>query len=137
MDYHQLNNIIIKNCYLLLLISELQDRLRRARYFIKLNLHKGYYLVQIKEREEWKTAFKTYLKYFEYTVMLFGLINTSATFQSLVNNTLQDYLDIFCIAYLDNILIYSETLEEYKEHVKKVLKALQNKKLSMASEKCK
>jgi len=69
--------------------------------------------------------------------MLFGLINTSATFQSLVNNTLQDYLDIFCIAYLDNILIYSETLEEYKEHVKKVLKALQNKKLSMASEKCK
>jgi len=67
--------------------------------------------------------------------MLFRLINTSATFQSLVNNTLQNYLDIFCMAYLDNILIYLKTLEEHKKHVKKVLKALQNKKLSVALEK--
>jgi len=60
-----------------------------------------------------------------------------ATFQSLVNNTLQDYLDIFYMAYLNNILIYSETLEEHKKHVKKVLKALQNRKLSIISEKYK
>jgi len=51
-NYCQLNNITIKNCYLLPLISELQDRLRKARYFIKLDLHKGYYLIQIKEREK-------------------------------------------------------------------------------------
>jgi len=56
--------------------------------------------------------------------MSFGLTNMPATFQSLVNNTLWDYLDIFYITYLDNILIYSETLEEYKKHVKKVLRAL-------------
>jgi len=87
-DYCQLNNITIKNCYLLLLISELQNRLRKARYFIKLDLHKGYYLVQIKKEEEWKTAFRTCLKHFEYTVMLFRLTNTPATFQSLVNNIL-------------------------------------------------
>jgi len=49
---------------------------------------------------------------------------------------LQNYLNIFCIAYLDNILIYSETLEEYKEHMKKILRALQNRKLSVAPEKC-
>jgi len=69
--------------------------------------------------------------------MPFGLTNMPATFQSLVNNTLQNYLDIFCIAYFNNILIYLETLKEYKKHVKKVLKALQNKKLSVASEKYK
>jgi len=79
-DYHQLNNITIKNCYPLLLISELQDRLRKARYFTKLDLHKGYYLVWIKEEEEWKTAFRTCLKYFEYTVMPFGLTNMPAIF---------------------------------------------------------
>jgi len=56
--------------------------------------------------------------------MLFSLINMPATFQSLVNNILQDYLDIFYIAYLDNILIYLETLKEHKEYVKKILKAL-------------
>jgi len=50
---------------------------------------------------------------------------------------LWDYLDIFCMAYLDNILIYSETLEEHKEHVKKVLRALQDRKLSVAPEKYK
>jgi len=87
-DYCQLNNITIKNCYLLPLILELQDRLRKARYFTKLNLCEGYYLVQIKKGEEWKTVFKTHLKYFEYIVMLFGLTNTPATFQSLVNNIL-------------------------------------------------
>jgi len=69
--------------------------------------------------------------------MLFELTNTPAIFQSLVNNTLQDYLDIFCMAYLNNILIYLETLKEYKKHIKKVLRALQNKKLSVALEKYK
>jgi len=69
--------------------------------------------------------------------MLFGLTNAPAIFQSLVNNTLQNYLDIFCIIYLNDILIYLETLEEYKEYVKKILRALQNRKLSIAPEKYK
>jgi len=100
-------------------------------------LHEGYYLVQIKKEEKWKTAFKTQLEHFKYIVMPFSLTNVPATFQSLVNNILQDYLDIFCIVYLNDIFIYLETLKEHKEHVKKVLKALQNKKLSIASEKYK
>jgi len=90
----------------------------------------------MKEGEKWKTIFRTCLEHFEYTVMPFRLTNAPATFQSLVNNTLQDYLNIFCMAYLDNILIYLETLKEHKEHVKKVLRALQNRKLSVALEKC-
>ncbi|KAL2005961.1 hypothetical protein VTN00DRAFT_9615 [Thermoascus crustaceus] len=68
--------------------------------------------------------------------MPFGLTNAPATFQSLVNNTLWKYLDVFCMAYLDDILIYSETLEEHRQHVWKVLEALKEKKLSVAPEKC-
>ncbi|KAL2004440.1 hypothetical protein VTN00DRAFT_6594 [Thermoascus crustaceus] len=68
--------------------------------------------------------------------MLFGLTNAPTTFQSLVNNTLQKYLDVFCMAYLDDILIYSETLEEHRQHMWKVLEALKKKKLSVAPEKC-
>ena len=56
-DYRQLNNITIKNRYPLLLIKELKDRLYKAKYFTKLDLRDRYYLVRIKEGEEWKTAF--------------------------------------------------------------------------------
>ena len=97
----------------------------------------GYHLVRIKEGEEWKTAFQTRLGHFEYTVMPFGLTNAPASFQSLVNDTLRPYLDIFCTAYLDDIIIYSDTLEEHIEHIRKVLKALRSKDLRIAPEKCK
>ena len=54
----------------------------------------------------WKIVFRTYYGYFEYLVMFFGLINAPATFQAFINNILREYLDIFIIMYLDNILIY-------------------------------
>jgi hypothetical protein len=75
----------------------------------------------MKEGEEKKTTFQTWYESYEYLVMLFRLINTLATFQSLINDTLKGYLDIFYIAYLDDILIYSETLEQHIKYVRKVL----------------
>jgi Reverse transcriptase (RNA-dependent DNA polymerase) len=68
--------------------------------------------------------------------MPFGLTNALATFQSLINNTLKGYLDIFCIVYLDNILIYLETLEQHIKYITKILKALQARRLLMKLEKC-
>ncbi|KAF4301497.1 hypothetical protein GTA08_BOTSDO10546 [Botryosphaeria dothidea] len=68
--------------------------------------------------------------------MPFGLTNAPATFQAMINDTLREYLDVFCTAYLDDILIYSETLEEHQEHVEKVLKKLQERKLQVKPEKC-
>jgi Reverse transcriptase (RNA-dependent DNA polymerase) len=68
--------------------------------------------------------------------MPFRLINAPATFQSLVNDTLKGYLDIFCVTYLDDILIYSETLEQHVEHVRKVLQALQSRHLLVKLKKC-
>ena len=123
-DYQQLNSITIKNRYPLPLSIELQDRFHRAKIFTKLDLHRVYNLVYMAKGEEWKTAFRTRYGYFEYQVMLFGLTNALATCQQLVNDILQEFLDNFAVAYLDNILIYSKSLEKHEEQVKKVLEAL-------------
>jgi len=78
----------------------------------------------MKEGEEWKTAFRTRFGHYEYLVMPFGLTNAPATFQAFINNVLRKYLDIFVVVYLDDILVYSKTLQEHVQHVRKVLTAL-------------
>ena len=80
----------------------------------------------MKDSEEWKTVFRTRYGHYKYTVMPFGLTNTPATFQSLINAVLRQYLDIFVTAYIDDVLVYTNgTLEEHKQHVKTILHALQ------------
>ena len=85
---------------------------------------------------EWKTAFRTRYGLFEYKVMPFGLTNAPASFQHFVNDTLREFLDWFVTAYLDDILIYSDTLEEHRLHVKLVLESLQRAGLYIKPEKC-
>ena len=75
-NYRQLNNIIIKNRYILSLILELMDKLKGKKYYIKLNPHKTYNLICIKEGEKWKIIFKIKYKYYEYIIILFKLTNT-------------------------------------------------------------
>jgi hypothetical protein len=88
------------------------------------------------EGEEWKTAFRTHYGLFESLVMPFGLMNTPASFQHFINDILRPYLDIFVIAYLDAILIYSDNLDEQHIHVQKVLQALSDTDLYLKPEKC-
>jgi hypothetical protein len=106
------------------LINKLYNRLRGAIFFICLDIRGAYNLIRIKEGEEWKTAFRTRYRLYEYRVILFGLTNAPASCQRLVNNILYKYLDIFVIAYLDNILIYSKTETEYIEYIRQVLAKL-------------
>ena len=105
-DYWGLNNLTIKNRYLLPLIGKLLDRLGRARRFIQLDLTSAYHRMRISEGDEWKTVFRTWYGHFEYQVMPFGLINVPASFQGYINKILTEKLDIFVIVYLDDILIY-------------------------------
>ena len=112
-DYQKLNAITIKNSYALPLILELQDRLQGAKWFTKFDIPVAYHQIRIKAGEEWKTAFRTCLGHYEYQVMPFGLTNAPATFQSYINNVLQEYLDVFVTVYIDDILIYSENEEEH------------------------
>jgi Reverse transcriptase (RNA-dependent DNA polymerase) len=74
--------------------------------------------------EEWKTAFRCRYGLFEYTVMPFGLCNAPGTFQHYMNDTFCEFLDEFLVVYLDDLLVYSLTLKEHKEHVQKVLARL-------------
>lgn len=135
-DYRQLNDITIKNCYPLPLIGEFRDMLYQAQWFTTLDLKGAYNLIRIKEGEKWKTAFRTRREHYKYLVMPFGLTNAPATFQTIINHVFRECLDIFVVIYLDDILVFSKTLEEHKQHVHTVLQKLQDAKLLIEPEKC-
>jgi hypothetical protein len=89
--------------------------------FTKLNLRDAYHRLWIKEGDEWKTAFKTRYSLFEYMVIPFSLANAPATFQVYIHKALSYLVDLICIVYLDNILIYSKEEKEHEHHIKIVL----------------
>ena len=111
-------------------------QLSRVRYYTILNVRGAYNLLQVAEGNEWKTAFRTWYGLYKSLVMPFGLTNAPADFQHFINNALHPFFDLFCTAYLDDILIYSATLEEYREHVRRVLEALSRVGLHLKPEKC-
>jgi hypothetical protein len=134
-DYRQLNAETVKNRYPLPLISQLRDQLAGARHFTRLDLPTAYAHIRIKKGDEWKTAFRTRHGHFEYQVMPFGLTNAPATFQAVVDHAIRPFLDKFAVCYLDDILIFSKTLEEHRKHVRQVLDALHAQKLSVNMDK--
>ena len=135
-DYRGLNRITKKDRYPLPLISDLLDAPGKARYYTKIDLRHAYNLVRVASGDEWKTAFRTRYGSFEYLVMPFGLSNAPAAFQRFVNTTLSDMLDVCVVVYLDDILIYSDTLEEHRKHVREVLRRLRKAGLYARADKC-
>jgi RNase H-like domain found in reverse transcriptase/Reverse transcriptase (RNA-dependent DNA polymerase)/Integrase zinc binding domain/Chromo (CHRromatin Organisation MOdifier) domain len=135
-DYRGLNEVTIKNRHPLPLISESLDRLTHANVFTSLDLKEAYHRLRIKEGDEWKTAFRTRYGHFEYTVVPFGLTNAPAAFQAYINKALVGLVDVICIVYLDDILIFSNSEEEHIEHVKTVLERLREHKLYVNADKC-
>ncbi|KAK3527309.1 hypothetical protein QTP86_020238 [Hemibagrus guttatus] len=113
-DYRGLNAITVRYPYPLPLVPAALEQLRGAEFFTKLDLRSAYNLVRICEGDEWKTAFHTTHGHYEYLVMPFGLTNAPAVFQSLINGVFQDILGKWVIAYIDDILVYSISLEEHQ-----------------------
>jgi hypothetical protein len=136
-DYRKLNEITKKDRTPLPLTNELKDRLVGKQWFTALDLKGAYNLIRIKEGDEWKTAFRTKYGLYEYLVMPFGLTNAPATFQRMINEVLSEYLDMFVVVYLDDILIFSDDEEQHQEHVHKVLTKLQEHNLLVDPEKSK
>ena len=124
MHYQTLNKVIVKNKYPIPLIVELFDQLGRVRYFVKLGLSLGYYQVRIVEGDELKTMCVTRYGSYEFLVMPFGLTNAATTFCMLMNKIFHPYLDKFIVVYLDDIIVYNNTLEEHVEHLRKVFTLL-------------
>ena len=135
-DYRGLNRVTVRNRYPLPLIPELLDRLRTGRVFSKIDLRGAYNLVRIKPGDEWKTAFRTRYGHFEYKVMPFGLTNAPAVFQHMMNHIFREYLDHFVVIYLDDILVFSSSMEEHTRHVRLILTKLREHGLYAKSEKC-
>jgi hypothetical protein len=124
-DYRQLNERTIKNAYPLPRIPDLLDKLKGAKYFTKLDVRWGYNNVRIKDGDQWKAAFVTNRGLFEPTVMFFGLTNSPATFQAMMDSIFQDeVLAGGVIVYMDDILIYADTEEELEHLTRKVLQKL-------------
>jgi len=135
-DYRALNRITIKNSYPLPRVDELFDRLQGARFFSKIDLRSGYHQIRIAPEDVPKTAFRTRYGHYEFLVLPFGLTNAPATFMHLMHQALRPLLDECALVFLDDILIYSKTLEEHKQHVRRVLDALREQKLYAKESKC-
>jgi hypothetical protein len=136
-DYRGLNQITRKDRYPLPLIYETLRNIGKAKWFTKLDVVAAFHKIRIKEGDEWMTAFRTRYGLFEWMVTPFGLANAPSTFQKYINWALRDYLDEFCSAYVDDILIYTDgSRKEHQEHVKKVLVRLQDAGLQLDIDKC-
>ena len=136
-NFRGLNRISKKYHYLLPLISDLLDAPRRAWVYTKINLQHAYHLVCITAGDEWKTTFRIHYGSFEWLVMPEGLTNAPAAFQCFMNNIFVDMIDINVIVYLDNILVYSDSLTEHKLHIWEVLCRLHSNGLFTQADKCK
>ena len=134
-DYRNLNKLTILNKYPLPLIDELRDRVAGAKVFTNLDLKDGYHLIRMRKGDEHKRAFRTRYGQYEYKVMPFGLVNAPATFQTMMNKILREFLDHGVVVYLDDILIYSENMDEHIELVRTVLDRLEQHDLAVSLKK--
>ena len=120
-NYWALNIITVKNHYLISLFKKILHWLSQAKWYIKLNIITAYNALQIVSEKEWKTVFHTHYSLYEYLIMLFRLINALSDWQHFINDILWEHLNEFCITYLNNILIYSDTEKKYIRYVDWVL----------------
>ena len=136
-DYRYLNEHTVKNAYPLPLISELLDKLKGARRFTKLDVRWGYNNVRIREGDQWKAAFKTNRGLFEPTVMFFGLCNSPATFQAMMDDIFGDMInECIIIVYMDDIFIFAPDEITLTKNTKKVLARLRDNDLFLKPTKC-
>jgi Reverse transcriptase (RNA-dependent DNA polymerase) len=125
-DYKALNKATVKNDYPLPRIDEVWDQLGGSKYFSAMDLRSGYNQIRIAEEDVHETSFRTRFGSFESLVIPFGLSNAPPIFQSVMNDVLHEYLNGWCILYLDDILIHSHTPEEHLEHIELVFKKCAN-----------
>ena len=133
-DFRQLNKITKKISYPLPVIDEILALLGKAKYFSTMDLKSGYWQVEMDEKDREKTAFTCHAGLFEFNVMPFGLCNAPSLFQELMSNVLEG-LD-FCFAYIDDILIFSTTIEEHLKHIQIIFERLRQHGLKLKLKKC-
>jgi len=137
MDYRRLNRQTVKNNYPLPLITDLVDSMGNKKLFTKMDLQWGYNNVHMKEGDEWKAAFTTYVGSFEPVVMFFGMTNSPATFQGMMNEIMRDLINEGKVAvFVDDVLVGTDSKEGHDKIVAEVLKQLEENDLYVKLEKC-
>ena len=137
-DYRYLNEWMIKNNYLLPLISNVLENIGTKKIFTKMDLRWGYNNMRIKEGDEWKAVFMILEGLFEPTVMFFGLTNSQATFQAMMNELLRDLINTGkVVVFIDNVIVGTEMKERHDELVVEIIKRLEENDLYVKLEKCK
>jgi hypothetical protein len=135
-DYRKINEITIPNCFPMPSQIDLIEKLKGAKIFSKMDIRWGFNNIQIKEGDEWKTAFRTSRGQYENLVMPFGLMNAPAVFQEFMNAIFRDVIDEWVVIYMDEILVFSNSKEEYSGHVREVLSRLRKRHLFLKPRKC-
>ena len=135
-DYRALNKQTVKDQFPLPRIDSLLERLGQATVFTKLDLASGYHQIAMEETSIQKTAFRTNRGHFEFLVMPFGLCNAPATFQRLMNKVFTDNIGKFIAVYLDDILVFSQNMDEHWRHLRWALEQLKKAKLYGRLQKC-
>jgi len=137
MDYRNLNSQTMKNNYPLPLITELIDNMSSKKVFTKMDLRWGFNNMRIKEGDEWKGVFTMHIGSFKPTVMFFRMTNSPATFQAMMNEILRDLINKGKVAaFMDNVLVGTETEEGHDEIVEEILRRLEENDLYIKPEKC-
>ena len=135
-DYRQLNKVTVKNRYPLPRTDDLFDQLQGASYFSKIDLQSGYHQLRVRECDIPKIAFRVRSGHYEFVVMSFSLTNATAAFMDLMNRVFKQYLDIFVIVFIDDILVYSRNEEDHVNHLRIVLQVLRDRQLFAKFDKC-
>jgi hypothetical protein len=135
-DYRHLNAITMKHKHPMPVVDELLDEISGAKWFTKLDFSSGYHQIRMANGDEYKTTFRTHQGLYEFLVMPFGLTNASATFQSLMNKIFASLLRRGVLVFMDDILIYSTTLEEHVKLLMEVFKILEQHHFYIKRSKC-
>jgi hypothetical protein len=135
-DYWPLNAVTIKHKYPLSCIDILFDQLEGAQVFSKIYLRSGYHQIKIHAEDIPKVAFTTRYGLYEYLVLSYGLTNAPAHFMYLMNSIFMPELDQFIVVFIDDILVYSKSMEEPEDHLRIVLQCLREHQLYTKFSKC-
>ncbi|GBG67287.1 hypothetical protein CBR_g88575 [Chara braunii] len=128
--------IDLRSGYHQIRVAELFDRLAGNRFFTKIDLRSGYHQIRVAAADQPKTAFRSRFGHYEFTVMPFGLTNAPATFQRAMNDIFRDILEKYILVYLNDILVYSRTLEEHLKHLRDILDRLRRHGFYAKMSKC-
>lgn len=134
-DFRRLNDITIDDKYPLPNINDLFDKLGKSAYFSTLDLASGYHQLEIKEHDRQKTAFSTQHGHFEFLRMPFGLKTAPATFQRAMDNVLRGLQGIHCMVYLDDVIIFSSSLDEHIQKLRTIFDRFRQTRLKIQLDK--